>query len=351
MRKTHTVVLALLTTLCSTACRPDFSTLEEACDGKVKGANKIENQDAIDVFARIGCYRRLAKMTRPYMQFQVQEAVENHNAYQQIHTTEEGWNADGMHSETSGLPGYTGADAYTRLEAVDYQGIEQYNLSYWTYSFWDNADAVERVDFWFPDPQSRQAFLQPSWIAGGYAEGPIENFPGERIAYMNIFYQVPVVEASGRPIFYPKDGQLDVPTGFEAVEDDNPMFGQGLIGYPITLTVGSMRTDGGGNAHGIEIHSSKLTGPQGPVEMQVFTPDLDPWMLYTAAFYPLTEFTPNSDYTFEVELSWHDHDHLSYEIAFSTGPQSVPHGFDVLLGSGRGIPERPVRHHRALGAD
>lgn len=340
--RTLAPVVALLAALApAAACRPDFSTVEEACDGKVMGTNKIENQVAIDVFARIGCYRRLAKMTRPYMQFQVQEAVENHNRYQQVNTTEELWNQDGMHSEAPGMPEFTGVDAYERLDAVEYAGVDQYTLSAYLYSYWDDLGAVERIDFWFHDPAPRQSFLQPSWVAGGYAEGPLANFPGQRMAYMNIFHQMPVVEAAGKPIFYPKDGQLEVPTGFEAVDDKSPVYGMGVIGYPITITVGSTRTEGAGNAHGISIHDVSLKGPDGLVELQVETPDTDPEMRYSAAIYPLTELAPNADYTFDVELSWHDNDHLSYTTVFTTGPASAPHSFSGL-GSGRLVPQRTL---------
>ena len=127
---------------------------------------------------------------------------------------------------------------------------------------------MDRIDFWFPEPAVRQSYLQPAWVGGGDKEGPPEVDPERRIAYVNLFYQVPVLEHQANPVIFPKDGQEDVPTSFEALWDATATFGMGQLGYPITVTVGSQ-----GDPN-IQVRSSTLSGPDGNVEL--FVEQLEP---------------------------------------------------------------------------
>ncbi len=339
--------ILFLSVLCSAACRPDFATVDEACDDRVPGSKKVTNDEAIEVFRRMGCYRRLARMGRAKMNPLIQEAVTNHNLYQQKNYLPEDWPTK-LGEEESGKPGFTGEDAYARLEAVGYTGGERGALGLWEYVYWDDEDPVSRVDFWFHDPEARQAVLQPSWVAGGYAEGPLQNAGPEhppKMAYMALFYQIPVREHAGSPVIYPKDGQEEVPTGFEAVDPNQVMYGQGMLGYPITLTVGSIEHGGDPNPHGIKIRASKLTGPGGEVSMTAFDPVSDPQMRYSAAFYPDEELQPNSEYTFEVTLDWGTQENRTFTSTFRTGRQWAPHSYRDLA---REVPPRPQIRHRVI---
>lgn len=328
-------------------CMPNFATVDEACDGKVPGSSNVANVNAVDVFARINCYRRVAKLNRARMDKQVQEAVENHNAYQLENATPEDldpWN--GIFDEQPGLPGYTGNDPIERLEETGYPNATSSTLTYWEWSYKDDQDAVERIDFWFPEPHVRQSYLQLSWVAGGYDEGATEVDPETRIAYVNIFHQVPVRDHAGTPAFFPKDGQEDVPTSFEAVWQATASYGMGQLGYPITATVGATEHAGSANPHNLNVKSAKLTGPEGEVELMIETPDTHGYLRYSVALYPLTPLQPNSEYTYEVVLDWTFNDDRSFTNTFRTGPEFEPHGFGGL--SGRGIPQPPKLRHGVI---
>ena len=301
------------------------------------------------MFERINCYRRLAKINRAAMQPQVQEAVENHNKYQLVNATEgdlDPWN--GIFGEESGKPHYTGSNPYERLEEVGYPNTDRGTLTFWEWSYQDDEDAVGRIDFWFHEPHVRQSYLQPAWVAGGYAEGPTEINPDRRIAYVNIYHQVPVRDHAGTPVIYPKDGQEDVPTSFEAVWAATASFGMGKLGYPITVTVGSLEHRATDNPHAIKVKSSSLKGPNGNIELFTETPDSHGYLRYSTAFYPLEVLAPNTTYTFEATMDWDTQQDRNITTSFTTGPESEPHGFGAIGTTSREAPTPPTLNYREL---
>ena len=323
--------IALVSVLSLSACMEDFYVLEEACDDSVPGDKNVSNDAAVATFLRTNCYRRLVKLGPARINTQIQEAAENHILYLVSNEFDLDF-ANGVGAEEPGQLNFTGADVYDRLEHTGYPGVDRNSMGVWEWRFIDPEEAAARVDFWFPDPFARQAFLQPSWVGGGYDEGSSD--PSiSNTAYMTIFYANPVTEASGQPVIYPKDGQTGVPTRFVPVDPSRVIYEYGETGYPISVTVGSTVNSSGSNPHGIELHNVRLTGPNGELELHTETP-ADGQLLFTMGFYPVLPLEPGVEYDFYVKMSWDNNEDREFTTTFRTGAD------------GDGLPARiaPPRH-------
>lgn len=334
-----------LIVLCAllTGCLPTFETVEEACDGKVPGA-KNASDEAVDALARVSCYRRLAKLTRARIEPRLQEASEAHNLYTRAQGTEEAlasWN--GFFTEEPGQPFFTGETVYDRAEAAGYPNATAGGLSVWQYEYLDGQEATDRIDFWFPDPDVRQSYLQLAWVGGAYAAGPSDHVSTTQMANMEIFYQIPVLDHAGVPVVYPVDGQRDVHLSYEPVDPNSFGYGLGELGYPITVTVGGTTHSGGDNPHQISVNQATLTGPEGDITLLTATPSEHPFLRYTVAFVPEVPLQANTEYTFFAELSWVDQPNRKVESIFTTGSDPSPHSF-ARIGA-NDLPRKPTIRH------
>lgn len=328
------------------ACLPSFETVEEACDGKVPGSKNAPEQ-AIDAMARVSCYRRLTKLTRARIEPRLQEASEAHNLYTRAQATEEALAAwTFFFEEEAGQPHYTGVTVYDRAEAAGYPVANDGGLGVWQFEYLDDQSATDRIDFWFPDPDVRQSYLQPAWVGGAYAAGPSDHVPDSMLANMEIFYQIPTLDHAGTPVTYPVDGQREVHTSYEPIDPSSFGYGLGELGYPITVTVGSTTAGSGENPHELEVHRAVLTGPTGELLLLTAIPGEHPLLRYTVAFVPELPLEANTEYNFSAELSWTDQPNRNIDLTFTTGSEPSPHSFRQVQTAE--LPKKPIIRHWEL---
>jgi hypothetical protein len=291
------------------ACK-NFTTLEEACHDKVPGEQHVNSNGEIDAMWRINCYRRLVGLPRGRINKRVQEATENHMSYLKKNQ-EELIDGASFFRENNGWPGFTGVDVQGRLDKVEYEWDgSPTGWGIWEHIWLDEfTKSKDRIDFWAHDPYSRETFLQPSWVDGGYAQSPI--FGSGQIGYLVIFYDFPAPQRADRPILFPKDEMEQVPPTYLSYDSFDPLCGQEL-GFPITITVGSDNATGGfgssSNPYDLKLDFASLHGPDGAVKLDTRQPgdgkNPGGFLLYTVAAIPLTPLKPNSWYTFEAAITW-----------------------------------------------
>jgi len=154
----------------------------------------------------------------------------------------------GIHTETPGTPGFSGATVYERGtqfgwhdgpmgEDITHRGGPEAAVSDW----------VDSVYHRFP-------ILRPDLRVIGYADAAMAGLP---IEDMEFGFAPSGVNA--RPVVYPADGQADVPASFDDNElpDPVPTGGPRVTGYPITVTFDRYSS--------VQVSSFTLSGPSGPV--------------------------------------------------------------------------------------
>ncbi|MFT4624625.1 MAG: hypothetical protein ACI8PZ_003284 [Myxococcota bacterium] len=306
---------SLIVALTLVGCQ-DFTSLEEACHDVVPGEGSINNADSVNGLGRVNCYRRLAGLGRGRVQKHAQAAVESHVKYVEANQPD----FDRVEFEQSTVPGYTGYDVFDRLDAADYVfDNTAFDMGLWEFSFSYPAEVFtgmpDMIDYLAADPYTRQIFLQPSWLASGLATSTYE--PEFGIDFMNlvVVYEYPATQRAENPVVYPKDGQVQVPTSHLVDDPTDPLCGQ-LVGYPITITVGSNLAPRGGlgasNPYGLEVLNAGLHGPDGPIPVDVRAPgDTDragTGLVYTVAITPKEELSPGAEYTMDAAIKWIDGD-------------------------------------------
>ena len=296
-------ILPVCLLIFTAGCSPDFETVDEACHDKVPGSKKIENDVAIVVMNRINCYRRLAKVGRGSMDRVLQQATEDHMAYMVTHppSVNSGWLVG---VEEPGTEGFTGKDLQERLENLQHPMAAASIGFYQAEWMNDQLPGPDRVDLWFPDMSSRETYLAPSWLGGGYAETVLED--GRTMASLAIMYEDPAPQFASSPIIFPKKGQLEVPTTWTAIEVSDPFLGMGPMGYPISFTVG------GKSPNGATLREMQISGPDGNLEYTPMHPG-DHGMRATAGIIPLVPLEPNTEYFWRIDeitaAAWGDIDY------------------------------------------
>lgn len=247
--------------LLSAACH-NFTNVDEACKDKVQG-EKFANELDRDAIQRINCYRRLTGISQMGFEKSLQEATVAHVEYVMANDgiTNGTWASD----EEVGNPGFTGVTLEDRLEAQDFfTSLSGFGI--WQFLWVDNFQGPDRVDFWFPDPWVRQAYLQPSVRMAGYSGAvstdEIPGLEGEEFyfAYMTLLYDSPAPEGRDKPFIYPKDGQTDIDSLYIDGDPGSPVTPFGRAGFPITM-IGSGALD---------VKTTRLVGPDGNVDTTFF---------------------------------------------------------------------------------
>ncbi|MEQ1506970.1 MAG: hypothetical protein ABMB14_32380 [Myxococcota bacterium] len=303
----------------------NYATVDDACRDHVRGESHGSDA-AIEVVGRISCYRTFVGLDRGDIDKKITEAVDAHASYLstsgQIASTGDWW------SESAGTAGYTGVDAFERLYASEYLVNDVGSAFVWQVLL-PVSDVVTRpelIDLYMDDPFVRDVFLAPAWEGAGYAEGT-DALIGP-FAYMNIVLYYPSGARSTRPVVYPQDGQVDVPTRWTLNDPGEPAF-VGLppvVGYPITFTFGSSQVSDGANPLQVSVLDSVITGPSGPVDHAVALPGVYGtgvnWS--TAILVPSEPLEPLSEYTVEATFQWIDIDSRKEKLVFTTADDEAP---------------------------
>lgn len=312
--------------LLSLACRPSFVTVDDACHPAVKGAEN-GTMLANDFQQRVDCHRRLAGLNRVKLEPAVSSAAEAHATYMA---------GLGLATpyEESGEGGFTGQTVFDRLDYAGFEDPGSNQLGVWEIYGYRGALAVdELVDqaliagLFLREP----VMVSSSWAAGyGDADGWLE--------YVLVF-DFPADSHLNRPVVYPVDGQLEVPTSFYAVEPEAPsgsewlQWGE-LRGYPITLTFGSTQASGAWNSatnvYDVQVTQLELEGPEGLVPVDWVSPgDGRSWLNFTVGVVPKEPLEPSATYSLHASGTRGD-DSWSVDSSFSTRLDDTPANQDLL---------------------
>lgn len=321
-------------------CR--FDSVEDACPDHVPGQSHGTDA-AVDVIGRIGCYRRYVGLDRADIDGRITDAVVAHASYLAQNGTIGQYGS--WQAETPGLAGFTGADAFERLYASEYLVEDVGSAFVWEVllAIDDATDRGALVDEVIDDPFIRDVFLAPAWEGAGYAEGtdPVIG----TFAYMNIVLYFPSGARSGRPVVYPRDGQVDVPTSFALFDPGDPALAglPPVVGYPLTFTMGSS-TLGSGSVNPLEVQvlESTILGPSGPVEHAVLLPTsyLSGVNWSTAILIPRAPLDPSTTYDVDARFSWIDRDNRHETLSFTTAATAPTTAVARAAGSARVLAPR-----------
>lgn len=210
---------------------------------------------------------------------EAQIAAEAHGTYLEQNEVLSDENALGsaLYVESGGGEAFNGQTAGDRLERTGAVGGGA------DWETWERVLLVtDDPDELFRDPWSREALLQPAWIGAGVdlipypivlpdtvdtdtVDTDIDDAEVDRL-YINLVYGMPSYKAMVRPVVYPVDGQLDVPTSYTPSDTaDNPLAVAPEIGFPITITVGSDRVSSGSNPYGLALGAARMVDEDGLV--------------------------------------------------------------------------------------
>lgn len=323
------------------ACGRTFSTVDEACKDKVAGEKAITSPGAQEALLRIRCYRRLVKVDMPPVDDSMQEAVEAHTSYIAQNPGPEVLSVPGAFLEEPSNPGYYGATLHERLDRAEYA---------WTGGGWGQHEqgwylsesgeaAIDAAMYW---PDLRESILQPSAVHIAYSEAELDEewltvvgvgeAAPQYFGDLLVFYNFPATERGGKPILYPVDGQLDVPTFVTLYDPVALEFVN--VGFPVSITVTTSDPSGVSGSHNpynANLEQAKLVGPSGELELKLVHPgdgaegmwpdglDLES----TVAAYALEPLEPNSDYTFSGLIRSEGLE-KDVEVVFSTTSDPAP---------------------------
>jgi len=271
---------ALAATLAMTACGPNFDTIDEACHERVPGAQH-GTDEAEDTLSRINCHRRVAGISRLRLHPNIQEAAVDQARSGELRSL----------------------DQLTQvLREQNYAFSQARSFALWSMLAGAPAELspAARVDQIMAEPYLRQVLLQPSSRHAGAAQD------GDLLS-MVLTYDYPPRERSFRTIVYPADGQLDAPATWLSRMEGVDGIPSGMLGYPITVTVGGSTDQpfGSLDPHGIEVRDVVLEGPDGPIEVAVVLPsNTQVLLMFTALFVPLSPLEPDADYAFSARVTW-----------------------------------------------
>ena len=306
---TRTIGTAMLLLLIS-ACHPKFTTIDEACDDKVRGEDHVSESTSLDAIHRLNCYRRLARVGQAGVDRVVQEVTEDHVNYM-MQLPELGSYAPGM--EVSENMGFTGGDLYDRLENAYYPDL---TLTSWelTPLNWP-FNGADNIDYLFPDPWVRQIYLQPLVSGMGLDEGLRQGFDVDNgwSSYITILYAFP--DGHG-PVVYPVDGQQDVDPSYYDDIQGGALVEYGEVGFPITITM---------NSGDLALREYALTGPTGEIDVIVHLPGAASWgssLQSTISVTPRDALQPSTEYVFTARVSESDRTY-NLESTFRTASSTA----------------------------
>ena len=174
------------------------------------------------VIDRVNYWRALAGLPALPMNAALMQATRNHADYHVL-------NGGGAHTESPGLPGFTGSSIHDRAVEAGYP-----RRSWVDEDVAFNSDALENVDLFVETVFHRLPLLHPSAIAIGYATA---SGNGRAITVIDVGLDQNYDPGLDLPVVYPGPGQADVPRLWYAYESPNPVPGvPNPVGFPVTVS-------------------------------------------------------------------------------------------------------------------
>ncbi|HEX2988078.1 MAG TPA: CAP domain-containing protein [Chloroflexota bacterium] len=240
----------------------------------------------------INSYRAAAGVRPAEINPSLDSSASSHVRYYDANRGDPSLAGMGLHSETPGRPGFTGATMGNRARAAGYSGgTVTENAGYGSFA--------GAVDWYMNSVNHRLPLIHPSALDMGYAESPESRFSIVSVGLRH--------ESVQSPSLYPGPDAQGVPTSWDGSETPNPAPGLARpLGYPITVAFGVSQR--------VAWSSFSLSGPEGePVEFVVSRTD---WMR-AAAIIPTRPLQPGATYTVQVEATV-DGKPFSKEWSFTT---------------------------------
>ena len=213
------------------------------------------------------------------------------DAASQAHTDYMSTNNELTHAEDAAKAGYTGDWVWDRMESAGYP-LEAGRV--WMEVVSWGLPPADSVDGWIGTVYHRIPFTSAELIEVGF--GYTDNYAGMALV-------LPFPDAERTATLYPADGQVDVPPTFDSdTEWPDPAPAHGVVGYPISVSVGApvVGNVSSEDPYGLRLVSASVTGPQGSLELLTLDPSSDSYMFNMAAVMPVEPLA--SQTTYDVEM-------------------------------------------------
>lgn len=280
----------LLLVACGGRGDDDQTALARSVDAACQDSD-VGDPDASDAqqagLYRANCYRALMGLDAGLLEERLDVSAQAHADYMKSNNTL-------THQETAGKSGYTGEWVWDRAEAEGYPFTGGMSIGE-VVAY--GSDAAGSVDGWMNSVYHRLPFASPEWREAGFGQAGL---------YSAMTVVTPWPDSGGSAILYPVDGQLDVPARFDSDgEWPDPAPSAGMVGPPITVTVGSADTTRSSqNPYDLQLLDASLEGPDGAVDLLSLVPDDDPYLVYGVALVPTSPLSPGAEYSVSVTVSW-----------------------------------------------
>jgi hypothetical protein len=248
------------------------------------------------VLGIINRYRAEAGVPPARVSPALEQAARGHVAYYDANRGDPALSGMGLHSQTPGKPGFTGATMGDRARAAGYSGG----------TITENAGfgKLEKTLGWHMNTVNhRLPLVHPGAVDIGFAESSATGFHIIMVGVRRDRVETPL------PSVYPGPGATNVPTSWDGAESPDPAPGLPRpLGYPITVAFGTYQQ--------VTWGSFQLTGPGGE-PLAISAPRKD-WMR-SAAIVPHRPLRPGTTYTARVEATV-DGQPVVREWSFTTRP-------------------------------
>lgn len=253
--------------------------------------------EALRALERVNAYRTAARQSPLKYNNSLGAAAAGHARYLAQNPAQIDLNA---HGQTAGTPLFFGTNPGERVQYYGYGGGAAEIIN-----FTDRAE--DAVDGWMATLYHRLPMIYPGNTEMGYGVA------GTGPSLVNVLEAGPA-DAQGGAVFWPYDGQADVPTSWSGLESPDPfrLYAgvQGPVGYTITLTFG-------GTVRSLALDDWSLTGPSGPVAAMSFDPANDDLLRDTVALIPRAPLAPGAQYKVT----------MAGQVDVGQGPQPYTHSW------------------------
>jgi len=248
---------------------------------------------------RTNCYRNLMGLSRGTLDRELDDASQAHAEYMEDIGTI-------THQESSSVGGFTGEWVWDRMDSAGYDRVDG---SSWSEVVAFGFDPGGAVDGWMGTVYHRIPFTMVEWSDLGFGQADL---------FASMSFVSPYPAGSNRAVIFPVDGQTDVPTSFNSDEEiPDPAPDHGVVGYPITVTVGAddVTGDSSVNPYSLELLDWVLIGPSGgEVEVLVADPTTDDHLNIMASMVPVDPLIEGEEYEAEMTVSWNGEERTLFAL-------------------------------------
>jgi hypothetical protein len=257
---------------------------------------------AEEAFDRANWYREQMGLNSGVLDPLLNDSAQTHAAYMYD---------DGAisHQESSDGSCYTGEWVWDRMDAVGYERVAG---STWSEVVAYGFDPTGSVDGWMGTVYHRVPFSMARWSEVGFGQADV---------FSSMSFVTSFPAGVNLAVIYPADGLTDVPTSFDSNQEiPDPAPDHGVVGYPITVTVGAdtVVSDSVQNPYGLELLDWSLRGPSGSeVDVLVADPNADDMLVFMASMLPIEPLMGGTEYEAEMTVRWNGMETTLYS-AFTT---------------------------------